>query len=102
MTLQRSGAAGLLTSPSFLMVCNSPPRQGYRGFYLFTAIRVVALTLIRSLSADRDTGLQVRWPNDLHERRRGHQLDPRGLSVAEPGGLIRCMQCVHAALFGAG
>jgi len=56
----------------------------------------------RYLSADRYAGLQIRWTNDLHDRRCGHQFDPEGIPVPEPGSLLRLAQCVQAALLFSG
>src|SRR5262245_52188602 len=54
------------------------------------------------LSADRYAGLQIRWTNNLTDRRCGHQFDPEVLPVLEPGRLARPAQCVHAALLRSG
>src|ERR1700761_1069415 len=56
----------------------------------------------RFLSADRYAGLQIRWANNLHDRRSGYQFDPEGITVPEPGSLIRLAQCVQAGLLRSG
>ena len=51
-------------------------------------------TPTRFLSADRHADLQIRWTNNLHDRRSRHQLDPEGIPVPEPGSLVRLAQRV--------
>jgi hypothetical protein len=54
------------------------------------------------LSADRDTGLQIRWTNN-RQRRLGHdQFDPKRIPAAEIRRRVRLAQCVHAGLFHSG
>src|SRR5688572_21133139 len=54
------------------------------------------------LSADRYTGLQIRWTNN-QQRRLGHdQFDPEGIPAPEIRRRVRLAQCVHAGLFRAG
>jgi hypothetical protein len=56
----------------------------------------------RILSADRYTGLQIRWTNN-RQRRLGHdQFDPEGIPAPEIRRRVRLAQCVHAGLFGSG
>lgn len=43
------------------------------------------------LSADRYSGLQIRWTNDWHDRSVGHEFDPQGVYVPEIGRLVRLM-----------
>ena len=54
------------------------------------------------LSADRYTGLQIRWTNN-RQRRLGHdQFDPEGIPAPEIRRRVRLAQCVHAGLFRSG
>ena len=62
-------------------------------------VRRLTLTPSRFSSADRHADLQIRWTNDLHDRRRGHQFDPQGIPVLEPGGFVRLTQGAQAVLF---
>src|ERR1700733_7060625 len=54
------------------------------------------------LSADRYTGLQIRWTNN-RQRRLGHdQFDPERIPAPEIRRRVRLAQCVHAGLFRSG
>jgi hypothetical protein len=54
------------------------------------------------LSADRDTGLQIRWTNNRQRRLGHHQFDPEGIPGPEIRRRVRLAQCVHAGLFRSG
>ena len=54
------------------------------------------------LSAERYTGLRIRWANRFDQRLGYNQFDPEGVPAPEPGSLARLAQGVHAALFRAG
>ena len=69
------------------------PRLGAGGFFQFAK---------QILSADRYTGLQIRWTNN-RQRRLGHdQFDPEGIPASEIRRRVRLAQCVHAGLFRSG
>src|SRR5687768_7572499 len=54
------------------------------------------------LSADRDTGLQIRWTNN-RQRSLGHdQFDPEGIPAPEIRRRVRLAQCVRTGLFRSG
>src|SRR5688572_12835726 len=54
------------------------------------------------LSADRYTGLQIRWTNNRQRRLRHDQFDPEGIPAPEIRRRARLAQCVHAGLFRSG
>src|SRR5688572_7586930 len=54
------------------------------------------------LSADRYTGLQIRWTNNRQRRLRHDQFDPEGIPAPEIRRRVRRAQCVHAGLFRSG
>src|SRR5580698_7339390 len=69
------------------------PRTCAQGFVQFAK---------QILSADRYTGLQIRWTNN-RQRRLGHdQFDPEGIPTPEIRRRVRLAQCVHAGLFRSG
>src|SRR5690348_8882364 len=91
----QSAAAALLVSRP---LCGP---AGLRGRPVAGSLCLRRLATIRG-AADRDAGLQIRWPNDLADRSCGNQFHPDGVPVLEPGGLARLAQGIHAALLRSG
>src|SRR5687768_3580492 len=72
---------------------NKKPPACTKGFVQFAT---------QILSADRDTGLQIRRTNN-RQRRLGHdQFDPQGIPAPEIRRRVRLAQRVHAWLFRSG
>src|SRR3954470_15909879 len=55
-----------------------------------------------ALSADRYTGLQIRWTNNRQWRLGRDQFDPEGIPAPEIRRRVRLAQCLHAGLFRSG
>ena len=69
------------------------PRLGAGGFVQLAK---------QILSADRYTGLQIRWTNNRQRRLVHDQFDPKGIPAPEIRRRVRLAQCVHAGLFRSG
>src|SRR5687767_13242544 len=76
-----------------LSAAQKSPRLGAGGFVQLAK---------KILSADRYTGLQIRWTNNRQRRLRHDQFDPEGIPAPEIRRRVRLAQCVHAGLFRSG